>query len=270
MRRAALAVSLVFASANAHAHAHARAHLHARVRSFFLAGDPHVPLAVVTDGRIDDRAFSRHCGARRRWKTLGTRWKALDAWGRPMGVYTATSKDDYDATECSELSLSPRLANDLTHVFVSVDSAWRPPASAEWAAPAPKRAALASIAKTRIPDTSVPKAEVWTQCTSIRHKSRFFHVPGRGDWAIATSNAGWLVARDDASGWTVRSEDHAPKTPYSAECFRPVAVFDMNGDGVPEIVLRASGGDGWNDVVLALGRDDRWHVVAVSRGGSTA
>ncbi len=44
----------------------------------------------------------------------------------------------------------------------------------------------------------------------------------------------------------------------------------MNGDGVPEIVLRSSAGDCWNDVVLSLGHDDTWQVVSVSPGGSTA
>ena len=264
---------VVLTTASAHArHRRARAHhAHQGAQSLFLAADPHVPLAVVTGAHIDSTPFSnRHCGTRHQWKTLGTHWKALDAWGQPMGVYTAATKDDYDVTGCAELSFAPQLKDDLSHVFVSAGSAWHPSASAEWVVPAAKRASLEALAKATIPDASVPANRVWTQCSSIPTTSRFFHVPGRGDWAIATSNAGWLLARDESRGWAVRSEDHSKTTAHAFECFRPVAVFDMNGDGVPEVVLRSSGGDGWNDVVLSLAGDDRWHIVAVSPGGSTA
>ncbi len=53
-------------------------------------------------------------------------------------------------------------------------------------------------------------------------------------------------------------------------CFRPVAVFDMNGDGKPELVMRSSGGDGWQDFVLEESESGTWHDAAISRGGSTA
>jgi hypothetical protein len=65
----------------------------------------------------------------------------------------------------------------------------------------------------------------------------------------------------------VTTIDVPQRTAYSGECFRPLAVFDMTGDGVPEIVLRASG---WNDVVLQREPDDTWSIVASSPGGSTA
>ncbi|HEY1960424.1 MAG TPA: hypothetical protein VGH28_32660 [Polyangiaceae bacterium] len=272
MHRAALvgfATLLLAGTASARPH-HRRARAHrAPSASYFLAGDPHVPLAVVRGGRIGDREIAtRRCGSSARWKTIGSRWTALDAWGQPIGTFTATAKDDYDVTGCAELAMAPSLANDLTHVLVSVDSAWRPSASAAWTPPAPKRATLAWIARSTIDDTGV--TYVWEQCKSISERTRFFHVPGRGDWAVATSNAGWLVARDDARGWNVRSHDRVKPTRFASRCFRPVAIFDMNGDGVPEIVMRASGGDGWNDFVLALGPDDQWRVVSSSNGGSTA
>ncbi len=230
-----------------------------------------MPLAVVTGARIGDSAFSDHrCGAKSRWKRLGSRWTALDAWGVPLGVHAATSKDDYDATGCAELSFSPELRDDLSHVFVSVDSAWRPGASAAWAAPPAKKRALLALATATIPDARVPRDHVWSQCTSVPTRERFFHVPGHGDWAVATSNTGWLVARDDASGWTVRTRDRVGQAGFDAGCFRPLAIFDMNGDGVPEIVMRYSGGDGWDDFVLELGPGDQWRLVSASNGGSTA
>jgi hypothetical protein len=237
--------------------------------SFFLAGDPHVPLAVVKDGQIGDKTFSnKGCGAPNRWKKIGSRWRALDAWGQPLGVFTASSKDDYYAFGCAELSFSPKLPNDLTHVFVSIDSAWTAAPSVEWAPPAARRSAFTALANRSLFDANV--SLVWDQCKSIPERARFFHVPGRGDWAIATSNTGWMVARDDKQGWSVLNQERPKTTAESPQCFRPVAVFDMNGDGIPEIVLRFSGGDGWQDLVLAIDEDNHWKVVSSSPGGSTA
>jgi hypothetical protein len=236
-----------------------------RHRSYFLAGDPHVPLAVVTGDRIEDRTFSsHHCGSRRRWKALGSRWRALDTWGQPLGVFTVSSKDEYDVTGCAELSFSPKLNNDLAHLFVSADSFWRPSAPVEWNAPAGRRAALAALARS---EGSPPaRAVVFPHCASVPQETLFFHVPRRGDWAVTTGSGGWLVARDDPRGWVVASSARS----IDGVCFRPVAVFDMNADGVPEIVLRMSGGDGWNDFVLRLDGADQWSAVAASPGGATA
>jgi hypothetical protein len=134
---------------------------HRKKRSYFLAGDPHVPLAVVKDGRIVDPT----CDDAKRWKTLGSRWQALDAWGQPLGVHVASAKDDYDVTGCAELSFEPAL--DLTHVLVSIDSAWRVPTSAAWAAPKRRRMDLAALVKTTLDDAKVPADQVWSQCASV-------------------------------------------------------------------------------------------------------
>jgi hypothetical protein len=267
----ALTVIATPAYARGHSH-HRRIHHRAAPNaSYFLAGDPHVPLAVVKDGHISDTEFSdSHCGATKRWKALKSSWQALDAWGQPLGTFKATSKDDYDATGCAELSFSPQLANDLTHVFVSADSVWQPSASVEWSVPEARRVTFKALAKKNIPDANVPANFVWPECKSIPEEMRFFHAGTRGDWAIATSNAGFMVAAATPRGWKLTKVERSPVQAGGAGCFRPVAVFDMNGDGVPEIVIRFSGGDGWNDFVLGLSEDNRWELVAASPGGSTA
>jgi hypothetical protein len=82
--------------------------------------------------------------------------------------------------------------------------------------------------------------------------------------AVFGGAGGYLIARPGARWQSVTEEHSMPG------CFRPVAVFDMNGDGVPEIVMRFSGGDGWNEFVLSADASGAWRVVASSNGGSTA
>jgi hypothetical protein len=53
-----------------------------------------------------------------------------------------------------------------------------------------------------------------------------------------------------------------------ADSYVPVAVFDMNGDGIPEIVYRTSDGPTFADAVMSLDpRTMRWGDVAESPGG---
>src|SRR5688572_25249513 len=79
-----------------------------RPSSFFLSGDPHVPLAVIVGGRVQEavspRVRNRWCGAKSRWRRVGTRWNALDKWGQVGATRTVTAKDDYDVTGCAELA----------------------------------------------------------------------------------------------------------------------------------------------------------------------
>ena len=54
-----------------------------------------------------------------------------------------------------------------------------------------------------------------------------------------------------------------------ADSYTPVAVFDMNGDGIPEIVIRASDGPTYADRVLALDPATMtWAEAAESPGGA--
>jgi hypothetical protein len=53
-----------------------------------------------------------------------------------------------------------------------------------------------------------------------------------------------------------------------SDSYTPVAVFDMNGDGVPEIVYRSNDGPNFADRVLSLSPESLvWEDAAESPGG---
>jgi hypothetical protein len=243
--------------------------------SFFLAANPHVPLAVVVDGHVRDAvpAASRgqSCGDRQRWARMGSKWNALDAWGQVVGTFSVSAKDPYDVTGCTELDFSPPSPQTKSHVLVSVDSAWRAPASAEWKPVAGDVHAFDALVAKTIPDHAVPSTDVPSECKSISEHRRFFDVPGQGRFAVGTSNVGYVFARLDSRGWSiVASERTGTNRRFSALCHRPVSIFDMNGDGRPEVILRWSEGTSWSDEVFGIGDDGRPRLLAVSPGGSTA
>lgn len=242
--------------------------------SYFVAGNPHVPLAVVTDGKIADvpRTKAQPCGAKRRWATIGSAWRAIDTWGQEAGTFTVSAKDDYDVTGCAELSFAPKLPHDGRYVFVSADSAWRPSPSVAWHPTAAQWTQLRALGERQVHVRG--KASPFSQCRELATDALAFRVSRAGGavdpYAVWGGRGAYVVARQERGAWSVVKTYRTKATSGFEECFRPVAVFDMNGDGKPEIVMRSSGGDGWQDFVLEESESGTWHDAAISRGGSTA
>jgi hypothetical protein len=259
-----------------HASGHASGHTSGAPSSFFLAGNPHVPLAVVTGHAITTAVSSdergKTCGRRARWATVGSRWRAVDVWGKVLGTYAVDGRDHYDVTGCFELSFASAPPRDGSLLFVSEDSAWREPPSAEWAPRAEERAAFATVL-ARV-EGGQSQGALPTSLTEVGPDTRFFDVVSAGKtvhMAVGGRCGGFLVGSFAAGAWTIVKEERAG-TRSQRVCHRPLAVFDMTGDGVPEIVLRSIEGDGewWGDSIIQRAADGRWREVAASPGGSTA
>jgi hypothetical protein len=242
-------------------------------RAFFLAADPHVPLAVVSRGRVRqavrEKARGKTCGNRDRWASIGSRWRALDAWGQILGTRTVAGKDNYDVTACAELGFSDTRPDDLQRFLVSVDSAWRPSASVEWAPSTGVRAAFDRVLTREAPDASISADRAPSQCAGLG-RTQFFQRMDLGRYGVGGSNSGYVIARLVDDQWSVmKVERSSGGDPFPTSCYRPLAVFDMNGDGRPEVVLRESEGASWGDFVLGEDADGRWKTVASSPGGAT-
>lgn len=245
--------------------------------SYFLGGNPHVPLAVargnVLRSAVAEAERGHTCGPHSRWRVPASHWNAIDAWGQLVGTYVVDDFDDYDVTACAEVSFAAAPQHDTAMIFVSADSAWRPSAPLRFAPSAAEQrafeAALSDVVRGHA------QTNLTHECTEIPEEMRFFELKTPGStqrFAVGGRNGGYLVASLAADGsWSrdlVKSEPvHAPDV---TECYRPVAVFDLNGDGIPEIVMRESEPASWGDFVLMRSATGQWQVVASSPGGSTA
>jgi hypothetical protein len=284
-----LAVVLVATTASATPHRHHRHHPRsprahrastARViaaapsASYFMAADPHVPLAVVAGSTIQEAVASAErghtCGSPSRWRVPASRWNAVDAWGQVVGTFTVADFDDYDVTACAEATFGAAPRNDNALVYVSADSAWRPAPPVKWAPSAAEArafdAVLSDVARGHL------QKNLSRECTEVGDETRYFDVTVGGSvqhLAVGGRAGGFVVATLNGTTWTrefVKTEPIVPGAP--AMCYRPVAVFDMNGDGIAEIVMRQAEPNSWSDFVLTRTPSGHWRNVAESPGGS--
>lgn len=242
--------------------------------SFFLAADPHVPLAVVHRGGIRSavgaESRGQSCGKRARWGAVGSTWNALDAWGQFVGTATVQFVDEYDVTKCAEVVFAPKFhRHSGRYLFVSTDSAYQPAASLQWQVPPLPRAAFEKLLdETLRGETQKRQSD---RCTELPARSRYFKV-GEQRLAVGGGEGGYVIAAYTGKRWATESRQLKPAEAKDlSACYRPVSVLDLNGDGSPEIVMRYFESDSWGDVVLSRDpKSGKWTVVADSPGGGTA
>lgn len=251
----------------------ARASKEAAPTSYFMAANPHVPLAVVREGLVRGAVgvqdHGKTCGSKKRWGVSGSTWHALDAWGRFIGTATVDIIDHYDVTKCDEVYFAPKFhQNTNGTLFVSTDSAYKPGTSLEWAASGGAVHKLRALLGT----VTGKRKKLPYVCSEIQKPIRTFHFNEGGvdkKLGVGGGDAGYVIASYEGGAWTAERSVQAKAD--ERECYRPVAVFDMNGDGQPEVVMRIVKGDGelWGDMVLSRDASGRWTTVAMSPGGAT-
>lgn len=275
----------------------AKAHAARKVKpSYFLASDPHVPLAIV-DGEkfVDVQGRKKGCGAPRRWAKPKSRWNAIGEWGQILTKYAIAGSELYDVTGCREVTFAPATTNekesknakassaapDPGTILVSDDSGYVPPKSAEWTPSESEKKRFEKLLGT-IEGEFVDGKPVGDELPAAS-RIKFFETPELAstsyeegkDSAIAKLPRRWAVAGGPvlvvaylgAKGhWKVANV----KRPLGMkDSYKPIAVFDMNGDGTPEIVYRSSDGPSFFDSVLRLQGTTEWIDAATSPGGAT-
>jgi hypothetical protein len=79
-----------------------------------------------------------------------------------------------------------------------------------------------------------------------------------------------LVARLQADGrWVARDLSSAPTDTCMPRAYEPRAVFDITGDGEPEIFVHEDLGDSFGDLMFGY-QFNGFRLVATAVGGSTA
>jgi hypothetical protein len=252
--------------------------------SYWLAADPHVPLATV-DGKAIRSVGKRgkECGAAARWANPKSRWHAVDAWGQTTGLFEVTGSETFDVTQCNEVSLSSRSGKPGVGLFVSDDSGYTPGGSAAYSATVLEKKRferfLGAMESEWVNQKPLGKLVPWTKRTVFfqfampKDPSAEGRVDGAGKplerpkhWAVAGGPMLVVAYLGSGGRWKAASV----KTPLGvADSYVPVAVFDMNGDGIPEIVVRASDGASFADRVLSLHPETMsWEEAAESPGGA--
>ncbi len=234
--------------------------------TMWLSHAPHVPLARVTARGIE-RAGQPCCEP---FAVHGTRWREIDRWGQVVGESTLWDGQYYDVTNCDELTLVPE-HHGSSGLFASTSGPWRPPPSArhdpdldQWAA------ALTLDDRLHAQETGdhdpVP--------LPLHSRALFFRASdaprGRDDGAptvrLVFGRAGIIIARWERGDWQV--ERVRPRSDGSF--VRPIAVFDLDGDGFPEIVAEEDDRTVWQSVIYKRSAGGEWVKVATAVRGSVA
>ena len=256
---------------------------HART-SFWLAADPHVPLATVEGKAIRSVGKrGKSCGAESRWATPHSLWHAVDAWGQTAGFFELASSEAFDVTSCNEVSFTARAGKPGAGLFVSQDSGYTPGESARYAPTTPEKKRfehfLGSMESSWVNQTPLGKAVPWGKRTMFfqfappKDASFEGRVDGAGKpvqrprhWVVSGGPILTIAYLGEKGNWKAASV----KAPLGlADSYMPVAVFDMNGDGIPEIVVRENDGGSFADKVLSLNPETMsWEEAAESPGGA--
>jgi hypothetical protein len=259
----------------------------AKASSFWIAADPHVPLAKV-DGKNIHSVGTRgkDCGAQNRWAKPKSRWKAVDAWGQLTGSFEIAGSELYDVTGCREVAFEARSSREKegAGLFVSEDSTWRPSPSVAWKPSAPElkrferfAAALEEVWVNEKPfGKAMPLAKrtMFFEFKPPRDPNLVEKVDGAGKaiarpmrWAVMGGPILVVAYLGEHGHWKV-SEVRRPIG--LTDSYRPVAVFDLNGDAIPEIVYSSNDGPSYADSVLSLDPSKMtWGDAAASPGGAT-
>lgn len=251
--------------------------------SYWLAADPHVPLAAVEGKHIRSVGKrGKDCGSASRWAKPKSRWHAVDTWGKITGTYEVRGAETFDVTSCRELAFIGVKGQPGSGLFVSEDSAYKPGDSAAYTPSAAEKKRferfLNNVESAFVDHKPLGKYLPWGKRTV------FFEVslPKDPSWEGRVDGAGKPIVRP--KHWAVsggaaltvaylgqHGQWHAAmvKPPLGlADSYVPVAVFDMNGDGIPEIVYRSSDGPSFAEAVMSLDpRTMKWEDAAESPGG---
>jgi len=249
----------------------------------WLAMDPHVPLAI-TVGR-DIREAGQSCCEP--WFVKGSQWKALDRWGQIVGEARVKDGKLYDITKCFELELEIIKGDKGAGLFTDIHGQYRPQPSPEWKPSKEQQEQFAEFIKNAqvlaVPGQSSGFSE-GNPPTSLDGPPFFFkysYKTAKGDdhsflFGVAGGPVLVVAWLDDNGRWIINhiennqtNLDAAPNIQYL-----PIAVFDMNEDGSPEIIAYWKGDVSWAQIILKqllpYGEPPgSWVRVAESVRGST-
>ncbi|MFO0757672.1 MAG: hypothetical protein U0359_14340 [Byssovorax sp.] len=240
-------------------------------KSFWIAAEPHVPLAVVDAGVIHGvTPGPKTCGAEKRWARPKSHWRAVDEWGQVTGSFEVQKSLPFEDKSCREVFFKGQPASQPPVLLVSEDSGWKPGASAAWT-PSEQEARHFERMASAVDELWVngkPKGKV----APLAQRTLFFQMASGESkrpthWAVAGGPVLMVAYLGEHGHWKMAEV----KSPLGkGDAYKPIGVFDMNGDGMPDIVYHVSDGPNAADGVLSLDAASMsWIDAAMSPGGAT-
>ena len=232
------------------------------------SGSPFV--SVRPDGGLS--ACQGRCAS---WSRVGDVWHEVGFWGEDLGVRRAVGIERFDTFPLTAFGLSPSNRADpaeAEHLFVR--GPWTAPASARWQAPAAARRSLEEVGLSLehlVVDPAVQRSgtlppiadRVWTFQT--RQEGRELHVGVVAGPVLAVLHLGggdrWILDRLDTP--SACSFDGC-----QTEAFRVLAITDLDGDGISEIVAVQRISESWEHFVLQEEDGPVWSDVARTSGST--
>ncbi len=251
--------------------------------ALFVASEPRVPLATVTQARdgMSIRSVGLKgstCGPSSKWAKRGSKWIALDAYGQPIGTALVSGFDTNGETKCRELQFGRKSGKLGEGIYVSADSNWAASKSFEWSPDDAEKKSFDAFVHTM--ETHFTKdgaddakahsralfftthdADAKSENKPARQEEQEKPTNKRTHRAVVGGNLLIVARLDSDKVW--RIERLIPPGKESSSEFTPVGVLDMDKDGDAEIVYHASNGweagdavmtqapTGWKDVALS-------------------
>jgi hypothetical protein len=221
----------------------------------------------------------KDCGAMNRWAKQKSRWHAVNEWGQVTGLYEVKGSEILDVTSCREVSFAQRAGKGGVGLFVSEDSGYTPGESAAFTPGAADKKHFEHFLGQMENEWVNHKPR--GMAVPFGKRTMFFQMSGKDDgrvdgagksierpkhWAVSGGPILVVAYLGQNGHWKAASV----KAPLGlADSYMPVAVFDMNGDGIPEIVYQSSDGPSYADAVLSLDPETMvWSDAAESPGGA--
>ncbi len=241
----------------------------------WLSARPVVPFARVRDGQLAT-AGPACCVS---WWRRDEAWLAVDRWGQPIRKHTVTSGDGYDVTECIEMILEPEPRKAV--LFVSTGH--EPGPSFEWKPTKAQKTALRETLSTyhrvlveegRVAEATkvgAASAQFFTmdanwECKMLGYaavgglSTTIWQLPEGGPWSLVYQRA---PTSFDSRDW-----GRSTLGTTSGTLFNPIAVLDMDGSGIPEVVVRYDARFSYSDFALRF-NGSYWEEGAEGVGGAT-
>ena len=240
-----------------------------------LGINPQVPFASIKKDSISS-AKKTDC---QEWIKKDIIWYNLNKVGKVVGASKVVGKSYYDVTNCYELQLETVSGKDGIGLFTSKEVHWSLDSSQIWAPSNLEKIELDSFVK-KLDKLVIDTAKLNYAKSEIKH-SIFFKIPINENEdenylsntkCVVFGNTYLAIAFINSQGkWTLAHLENE-YTNSSFKIFTPVAILDIDKDGIPEIIYKDSLGHVYWDAILQIKNKETinsWHVIAKSIGGAT-